>query len=479
MKMEEHEKPCTQTKKECRSITFLILFQFLFSLVIVFYVQSFTLDSSFHPSSSPKAIFPQCKTEAGAWNQTKVIDALVDKLKQSVTFLPLKDLRFSESAMTGNTWFMSSLNDTLEENEAEHLYFPSEASRGRLLCLKGRDTSDGTKNSYALAWKESLPESAILLEGLTFISDTYFNHDNLWHGVSAAAPFVRWSMKNGCSRPSRWVLFHWGELRHKMGSWLGHLMQINYGDVKVEGFDKGDGPYCFEKALVMRHDTGAMGSESKLKAFDLLRCKARKFCGFNQVRRGIEVHERGLPLIKFTLLMRRGSRSFKNATAVREIFAKACAAVEGCQFDVVQSEDLSFCDQVLVMSKSDIVASPHGAQLTNMFFMDRNSSIMEFFPKGWLEHAGLGQYAHHWLANMSGMKHRGAWWDQNGQECPNPKDELQCFFFHKDGQVGHNKTYFTEWAKKVLHEVRQEKLEEATKRQVDDDRQLTTKTCAC
>ena len=104
---------------------------------------------------------------------------------------------------------------------------------------------------------------------------------------------------------------------------------------------------------------------------------------------------------------------------------------------------------------------------------------MEFFPKGWLEHAGIGQYAHHWLANMSGMKHRGAWWDQNGQECPNPKDELQCFFFHKDGQVGHNKTYFTEWAKKVLHEVRQEKLEEATKRQVDDDRQLTTKTCAC
>ncbi|KAL2504661.1 hypothetical protein Adt_20282 [Abeliophyllum distichum] len=183
----------------------------------------------------------------------------------------------------------------------------------------------------------------------------YYNYQNLWHGLCATAPFVRWAMKNQCLKPTSWVLFHWGDLRFKMGSWVSNLMEANFGEIKVEGFDKGDGPYCFEKAVVMRHVLGSMGMENKFRAFDLLRCKARRFCGINSGVKGIEVK---------------------------------------------------------VMTYTDIVASPHGAQLTNMLFMDRNGSIMEFFPKGWLEHAGIGQYAHHWMANQSGMRHRGAWWRQ-------------------------------------------------------------------
>uniref|UniRef100_M0ZPX1 Uncharacterized protein n=1 Tax=Solanum tuberosum TaxID=4113 RepID=M0ZPX1_SOLTU len=282
------------------------------------------------------------------------------KLKHSVTFLPLQDSRFRETATTGHTWFMSSLNDTREENEAEYLYFPSKASKGRLLCFKGRDMKDGTKNSYALAWRESLPDSAILLEGLTFVSYTYYDHTNLWHGLCAVAPFVRWSMKNECLRPERWVLFHWGELRLRMGSWIQQLLQTNFGEVKVEGFDRGDNvPYCFEKAVVMRHEMSQMGQENKLKTFNLLRCKARSYCGINPAGKGREINERGFPIIRLTLLMRRGSRSFKNATVVTDIFSKECARVEGCILHVVQSDDLSFCDQVHIFPFLPSVLSSH------------------------------------------------------------------------------------------------------------------------
>lgn len=132
-----------------------------------------------------------------------------------------------------------------------------------------------------------------------------------------------------------------------MGKWLQNLMQATYGEVLVEGFEKGDdGPYCFEKAIVMRHNLGNMGKEKKLEVFDLLRCKARGFCGINQADRGREVNERGEPIIRLTLLMRRGSRSFRNASAVTDIFARECARVEGCLLKVIQSEDLTFCDQV-------------------------------------------------------------------------------------------------------------------------------------
>ncbi|KAL6498439.1 hypothetical protein OROHE_026707 [Orobanche hederae] len=385
-----------------------------------------------------------------------------DKLKASVTFLPLKDIRFASTPSQGNTWFMSSLNDTIEPGEPEHLYFPSESSQGRILCFQGRSTMDGTKNSYALAWRDSLPDSAILLEGLTFVSETYYNHVNLWHGICAAVPFVRWSMKNGCLRPSRWVLFHQTEFRFEMGSWLDQLMKVYFGNSNVERFDHGDlRPYCFEKAVVMRHDAGSIGFENRLKVYDSLRCKARNFCGVQKTGRRRNIDGKVAPVITMTFLDRRGTRSFKNATAVAEIFAKECAKVQGCILNVVNSEDLSFCDQVRVMSNTDVVASPHGAQLANMFFMDRNSSVMEFFPKGWLEYAGNGQYCFHWLADQTGMKHPGAWWDSigEGEDCPNPKDPLSCFlYYHKDGKVGHNATYFAEWTRKVLNEVRHAKL---------------------
>lgn len=101
-----------------------------------------------------------------------------------------------------------------------------------------------------------------------------------------------------------------GELRDRIGSWLHHLMQANFGEVKIEGFEAGDGPYCFEKAVVMRRNEGGMGKARKLEVFDLLRRKARGFCSINRAGEGQEVNEKGQPIIRLTLLMRRGARSF-------------------------------------------------------------------------------------------------------------------------------------------------------------------------
>ncbi|GAB4844936.1 hypothetical protein Ancab_038331 [Ancistrocladus abbreviatus] len=211
--------------------------------------------------------------------------------------------------MKGNTWFMSSLADTFEKNEVEYLYFPSKTSKGHLLCMMGNDPNEGTKNSYALAWREGLPNSAILLKGLSFISSTYYDYQNLWHGVE---------------------------------------------------------------------------------------------------------------LLTFT----------------------------------------------------DTLALPHGAQMTNMIFMDRNNTVMEFFPKGWLELAGMGQYALHWLAEHSGMKHPRAWWEKlNKKECPHPGNKAECWHYYKYGLVGHNATYFAEWARAVLKQVKLSKQKSNNLNNLD--------TCSC
>ncbi|XP_024020458.1 uncharacterized protein LOC21384677, partial [Morus notabilis] len=280
------------------------------------------------------------------------LDVMVDKLRRAVTFLPLKDLRYVDKALVGHTWFMSSMYDDHEQGEVQYQQFPSESSHGRLLCLKGRDVHDGSWNAYSLAWPEALPYNATLMKGLTFVSYNHYNYDNIWHGLSAFVPFVAWHRKNNCSDlPDRWVLYHWGELRLKMGFWLKALMEATFdGPPVIEGFEGviGDGdqnPVCFEEAVVMRHNEGGMSRERRMEVYDLMRCKARVYCKVSMEERTVKVKGKALPEIGMTLFMRTGPRSFRNESAVVGIFKRECAKVEGCRLRVAHSNNLSFCEQ--------------------------------------------------------------------------------------------------------------------------------------
>lgn len=351
----------------------------------------------------------------------------------------------------------------------QYQQFPSENSQGRLLCLKGKDTHDGSWNYYALAWPEALPLNATFVEGLTFVSYNHYNYDNLWHGLSAMVPFVAWHRMNHCHEsPKRWVLYHWGELRLKMGSWVRTLMGATFGeDPKIEGFQgidfKKEQPVCFEKAVVMRHNEGGMSRQRRTEVFDLIRCKAREYCNITQELILLSSSaSASAPMIGLTLFMRTGARSFKNETEVIKIFKNECEKVDGCQLTIAYSNNLTVCQQVKLMGMTDILVSPHGAQLTNMFLMEKNSSVMEFFPKGWLKLAGVGQYVFHWLAGWAGMRHEGAWRDPDGENCPYPDDDRRCMSIFKDGRIGYNQTLFAHWAKRVLNEVKLRKLEQAS-----------------
>ncbi|PRQ36338.1 putative glycosyltransferase 61 [Rosa chinensis] len=405
-------------------------------------------------------------------NCTNELNALRDKLRQSVTFLPLKDLRYAHAALVGHTWFMSSMYDSSdEEGEVQYQHFPSQLSSNRLLCLKGRDNHDGSWNSYALAWPDVLPHNATLMTGLSFISYNHYSYDNIWHGLAAVMPFVAWHKKNSCAKPDRWILYHWGEIRSRMAAWLSTLMEATFGGppfVEVfNGVEEGRA-VCFEEAVVMRHNEGGMSRDQRMEVYDLMRCKARAYCNVSS-----EGEDRRRK-IGMTLFMRTGPRSFKNESALVGIFEKECAKVDGCRLVVAHSNNLTFCDQVKLMSMTDILMSPHGAQLTNMFLMDRNSSVMEFFPKGWLKLAGVGQFVYHWIASWSGMRHHGAWRDPNGELCQYSEDDRRCMSLYKNGKIGYNETYFSEWSRNILNEVKKRKMEE-----VANGALLSSTGCIC
>ncbi|PUZ71070.1 LOW QUALITY PROTEIN: hypothetical protein GQ55_2G285400 [Panicum hallii var. hallii] len=400
-------------------------------LTVAFYLHFQTQLSIFSPvcrcASQPAA-------GAGA-----VDDNVVDRLRASATFLPLKDTR-----QGAQTWFLSTLNATAEpEGEARNLVFPSPASAGRLLCLAAPSRHDGARNAYALASRDALPRGAALLPGLAFVSEPACDHTNIWHGLTSPVPFASWHARSRRRAP--------GAVRTEMSGWLAALAEAATGAaVAIETFDA-PGPACFEEAVVFRANVAGMNKERMLRAADFMRWPG-PYCGVNASSKpGGGGDDSGL---RVTLLFRTGARAFKDEAAVTRVFQKECRRVAGCDVAAAHANNLTFCDQVRLLSSTDVLISAHGAQMTNTLFMDRNSSVMEFYPLGWKQRAGGGQYVFRWMVDWTGMRHEGSWWEPVGEPCPDNRDILDCW---KDRQIGHNETYFAEWAARVFAAARERK----------------------
>lgn len=113
------------------------------------------------------------------------------------------------------------------------------------------------------------------------------------------------------------------------------------------------------------------------------------------------------------------------------------------------------------MSRTDVLVSTHGAQLTNMMFMSEGGYVMEMMPKGWLEFAGVGQYIYTWLAEWTRLKHEGIWRDTDGPDCPfDASETLKCFFFFKDIDVGLNRTHLALWTAQTLQKAQLDKQQQ-------------------
>lgn len=96
--MEDHLKLCTQSKRKCFSTKFISIFvSSLFLVIILLQIQ---YSSPFEFSLSARS---QRWGFLSQENYSGVIETMTEELKTSVTFLPLVDFRFRETATTGHT----------------------------------------------------------------------------------------------------------------------------------------------------------------------------------------------------------------------------------------------------------------------------------------------------------------------------------------------------------------------------------------
>jgi hypothetical protein len=89
---------------------------------------------------------------------------------------------------------MSTLRGKSEKGNPEHFYFPSEISDGRIICVQGRHPIDGSQNSYGISWPLQFPPNSILLLGLTFVSDNYYDYVNPWYILTTLTGFAKFKL---------------------------------------------------------------------------------------------------------------------------------------------------------------------------------------------------------------------------------------------------------------------------------------------
>jgi hypothetical protein len=143
--------------------------------------------------------------------------------------------------------------------------------------------------------------------------------------------------------------------------------------------------------------------------------------------------------------------------------------------------NMTYCEQVKRMMETDVLVSVHGAQLTNMIFMSPGGRVLETVPKGWLEHAGGGQFIYRQLAKWNGLTHEGCWRDKDQPDCPSKEDNAYCFAFFKDrSKRWYQRDLHSSWLGGVLDDFKSSaKLAEEASGGSDVDSRGDHKTCSC
>lgn len=126
---------------------------------------------------------------------------------------------------------------------------------------------------------------------------------------------------------------------------------------------------------------------------EILRTKTAQY--LNITMQGCRVGK-DYPVINILNRQRQSTRTLSNAHAVRE----AVSEFTDHPVQIAYFEEADFHQQVEFMMQTDILISPHGAQLSTIFFMPSCGGVVEVFPPSYFVPNFFGP-----LAASSGLQH--------------------------------------------------------------------------
>lgn len=118
------------------------------------------------------------------------------------------------------------------------------------------------------------------------------------------------------------------------------------------------------------------------------------------------------------------------------------------------------------MKETDVVATTHSAQLTNMLFMPTGSSVMEMLPPRLPRRRRRRPVHLPMVPELVPVQYDSAWRDDGGEVGRGDKarsgrtpqtslgatssSSAKCFAAYQDRQVGVNECFVAEWTRRVL-----------------------------
>ena len=279
-----------------------------------------------------------------------------------VEFRPLKETS-NNGTLVNDTilyhYFLSVYKTkSFKEGPPEIFTYPSTKdpiSHGRLFCIRGNNTSDGSQNHYAFAYMGALPPSASMVFGTTLISDSTFDFVNPWHSMFNLFQFLLWKVESKtssgqCPHVSNLLLFHRGEYRTRIGPWISNLLKAFSFPTSVLPLNS-NYPVCFEQAIVSRRGIASMERPLRRRMYDEARCQAQASCGVIVPPRDTS----SSPQVRITLMIRVGGRSFKNEESWKRVVKEQCEKAKDCNWSTMYVANLNFCEQVFSFSPREIM----------------------------------------------------------------------------------------------------------------------------
>lgn len=147
-------------------------------------------------------------------------------------------------------------------------------------------------------------------------------------------------------------------------SWIDSLTQQIFGDVRVVYGDELTSPICARRVVVAGTMIGLLQGPYDAQLFR------------DRVYGNLKINPKRINRadLRVTLIDRK-KRRVTNVGELQEILDE-----RRLWYKTVRLDTLSFKEQVSLMSETDLLISSHGADLTNVIFMQRESAVIELFP---------------------------------------------------------------------------------------------------
>ena len=211
------------------------------------------------------------------------------------------------------------------------------------------------RDKWSELWSKCKIHSSIYVTGFDDPSG-----ENPFHYAESVMPFFSFLKREDVEHMNDAVLFR---SKPKIGSWIAGFEAQVFSNMTVQYSSELEHAMCAERVVVGGTIISLLEGAYHAELFRTL------------VYRRLMIIPRKISERVRVTLLQRTKRFLTNSLDMESMLRMTGALIR-----VENLDELTFSEQVELMSSTDLLISPHGAGLTNIIFMQQERAVIELFP---------------------------------------------------------------------------------------------------